>query len=85
MLFLRTPRHPVLLLLTRISQRLILDSGGGAEVGLVIEAAAEEAMIITVVDGNIIGEEGSDGDKRKMASSMSPKLTLGYAVLVGGN
>jgi hypothetical protein len=30
------------------------------------------------------GEEGSDGDKRKMALSMSQKLTLGYAILVGG-
>ncbi|XP_061361631.1 protein FATTY ACID EXPORT 2, chloroplastic-like [Gastrolobium bilobum] len=28
-------------------------------------------------------EEGSDEDKRKMALSMSQKLTLGYAVLVG--
>ncbi|KEH32405.1 putative TMEM14 family protein [Medicago truncatula] len=29
------------------------------------------------------GEEGSDGDKRNMALSMSQKLTLGYAILVG--
>ncbi|KAL5065666.1 hypothetical protein RYX36_027403 [Vicia faba] len=29
------------------------------------------------------GEEGSSGDKRKMALSMSQKLTLGYAFLVG--
>ncbi|CAL5199106.1 unnamed protein product [Lathyrus oleraceus] len=29
------------------------------------------------------GEEGSNGDKRKMALSMSQKLTLGYAILVG--
>lgn len=30
------------------------------------------------------GEEGSNGDKRKMALSISQKLTLGYAILVGG-
>ncbi|KAI4344681.1 hypothetical protein L6164_011879 [Bauhinia variegata] len=31
------------------------------------------------------GEEGSEGDKKKMAILMSQKFTLGYAALVGGN
>lgn len=35
-------------------------------------------------DNSDKGKEGSDGDKRKMALSMSQKLTLGYAILVGG-
>jgi len=35
-------------------------------------------------DDSSKGEEGSDGDKRNMALSMSQKLTLGYAILVGG-
>lgn len=30
------------------------------------------------------GEDGSDGKKKDMAMSMSQKLTLGYAALVGG-
>ncbi|XP_058729998.1 protein FATTY ACID EXPORT 2, chloroplastic-like [Vicia villosa] len=34
-------------------------------------------------DDSSKGEEGSSGDKRKMGLSMSQKLTLGYAILVG--
>jgi hypothetical protein len=35
-------------------------------------------------DDSSKGEEGSNGDKKEMALSMSQKLTLGYAILVGG-
>ena len=44
------------------------DGGGGGEGG----------------GDNSKGEEGSDGDKRKMALLMSQKFTLAYAALVGG-